>query len=79
MQLQHRMKRLSNNEPDVDQGFLNGFWLSYNPDDELFYVEDGSEQTTRARFKHFRNAVQFARRNEAVTSGLVYREMQQRR
>ena len=56
----HKLQRISNGEPDVDQGCINGYELSFNPDDNRFYVTD-SDGGTVATFKEFRNAVQWSR------------------
>lgn len=55
--------RLNGREPDVEQGMVNGFGLSWNPDDERFYVVRGED--TVATFREFRNAVRYARTHSA--------------
>ncbi len=56
-------KRLMNGmEPAVDQGEHYGFRLSWNPDDNRYYVESTLGAT--ATFAEWRNAVQYARRNQ---------------
>lgn len=60
----HRLAKNTHGEPLVDQGTEGRFYLSFNPDDERFYVcvnDDGTG--TRATFKRFDNAVQWARRH----------------
>lgn len=55
----------------IEQDSINGFDISYNPDDELWYVYDRDEYgdyRTRARFagntKGFTNAHYWARTNK---------------
>jgi hypothetical protein len=49
-------------EPAVDQGKVNGFQLTWDPDDSRFYVHDKDEdETVLATFRERRNAVYFAR------------------
>lgn len=60
------LKRLPTGEPEVDQGTVHGFPVSYNPDDEKFYilqpdVAELNDAEVLGRFKGWRNAVQFAR------------------
>ena len=57
----HRLqwnKRL--NEPEVDQGIVNGWHLSWNPDDRRFYVGD-EDGVGVATFKLWNDAVYYAR------------------
>lgn len=59
----HRKNLLPDGSPAVDQGVCNGWPISYNPDDDRYYVHwPDEDQNTRARFKDFSNAVQFCRR-----------------
>ena len=59
------MKKIANSEPACDQGLYNGHRITYNPDDGRFYVHervDGyGDEPTRATFKHWNNAVHYAR------------------
>jgi hypothetical protein len=60
-----RCKFGANQEPLVDQGHVHGLPVSWNPDDDRFYVHKiGTTDGTNvlATFKSWRNAVQFARR-----------------
>jgi len=60
-----RCKFGSNCEPLVDQGHVHGLPVSWNPDDDRFYVHKiGTTDGTNvlAIFKSWHNAVQFARR-----------------
>jgi hypothetical protein len=46
----------------VDQGEIHGWPVSFNPDDDRFYVhEKNQDADTRATFKDYRNAVQYCR------------------
>ena len=58
---QHRRRRDARGEPLVDQGILNGFSLSWNPDDDRYYIQRGED--TVAAFRHWRNATTYARRH----------------
>ena len=53
------------NEPAVIQNPLNGWNMSWNPDDGRYYMEypDG---TAAGTFKDWRNAVQFAKRKKVA-------------
>ena len=48
-------------EPCVDQGIVNGWNMSYNPDDNRFYVSPNEDSTDARTFKEWRNAVRYAR------------------
>ena len=50
---------------DVDQGIVHGWQVSWNPDDDRFYVER-ADGTAAATFKAFRNAVQYCRTHKPV-------------
>jgi len=52
---------MNNDEPCVDQGTLNGWHMSWNPDDGRYYVEDATGART---FKDWRNAIQYARKHK---------------
>lgn len=47
---------------EIDQGQVNGWRLTYNPDDERYYVQAG--QVVVATFKELRNAKQYAKTRE---------------
>ena len=49
------------NEPEVDQGVENGWYLSWNPDDGRFYVSADENGVAVATFKEWSNAVYYAR------------------
>jgi len=52
------------NEPEVNQGTINGWHLSWNPDDNRFYVsENEGGSLVKATFKDWKNAVQYARKH----------------
>lgn len=58
-------KRGANGEPLVDQGHVHGLPVSWNPDDDRFYVHKiGTTDGTNVlgTFSAWRNAVQYARR-----------------
>lgn len=52
------IKRVRSGQPDVDQGKVGGFPITYNPDDRRFYLhERGSEDgcdvlVTSTSFRH---------------------------
>lgn len=50
---------------DVEQGLVHNWPVSYNPDDERFYVER-SDKTAVATFKEFRNAVRYCKTHTVV-------------
>jgi hypothetical protein len=57
----HRLRWNTNRiEPEVDQGIVNGWHLSWNPDDGRFYVGD-EDGVGVATFKQWNNAVYYAR------------------
>lgn len=48
--------------PVVNQGDVHGWAVSWNPDDNRFYVHAPDEDsTTRAVFKDWRNVIQYCR------------------
>lgn len=53
-----RCKRLASGEPEVDQGEINGWNVSWNPDDGRFYVVAGKRVAT---FVLWANATYWAR------------------
>lgn len=50
-------------EPAVTQAAVNGWQLSWNPDDKRWYVER-PDVTAAAAFKEFRNATNWARKHK---------------
>ena len=52
-------RKMHGTEPAINQGTLNGFDLSYNPDDERFYIVRDDE--TLATFRHWHNATRYCR------------------
>ena len=57
-----RPQRLPDGQLDVDQPMVNGLEMSWNPDDDQWYVElPGTNGVGRAIFKERRNAMQWAR------------------
>jgi hypothetical protein len=59
----HLQWNKSRDEPEVDQGIVNGWYLSWNPDDGRFYVGDEYGIAT-ATFKEWKNAVRYARTHQ---------------
>jgi len=56
--LHHRLNRTHDGEIHPDQGIINKFFLSFNPDDNRFYVcNDENGTNVRSTFKRFDNAV----------------------
>lgn len=45
----------------VDQGIKNGWFMSWNPDDNRFYVSKNRDASDARTFKEWRNAVRYAR------------------
>ena len=54
----HKLKITTEGEPLVDQGKINDWLVSWNPDDGRFYVEKDSKVRT---FKEWRNAVYYCK------------------
>lgn len=50
----HPEKRLYPKPGQVDQIFKDGFSINWNPDDDRYYIQKGSE--TIASYKDWRNA-----------------------
>jgi hypothetical protein len=61
MSLGHFMRREPNGEPKIDQGQLNGWFLTWNPDDDRFYVSPEDDGVAVATFARFTNATRYAR------------------
>ena len=55
------MLKDANGEPAVDQGQLNGWWISWNPDDGRWYVSERDDGVASATFGEMRNARRWAR------------------
>jgi hypothetical protein len=51
---------MNGNEPAITQPPMNGWDISWNPDDNRWYV-CGNDAVTVATFKERRNAMQYAR------------------
>ncbi len=49
------------NEPDCNQERINGWYISWNPDDERFYVCKRNDGIPIATFKEWRNTVFYAK------------------
>ncbi len=62
MRTEPKRLAMNGNEPMVDQGELNGWHLSWNPDTNRFHVESARRN---AVFKEWRNAVGYARKCKA--------------
>ena len=59
------VRRLPSGEPDVTQTPINGWDISYNPDDNMFHVANPRTLETFARYSDMRNARQWARAHKA--------------
>jgi len=59
----HKTRRLPSGELAVDQGQIGDLIITWNPDDERFYVSDSSGETL-GTFARCDNAVTFARRKQ---------------
>jgi hypothetical protein len=55
---------MNGHEPAVRQPPLNGWDMSWNPDDGRWYVSEPVNLITRATFRELRNAAQFARKHK---------------
>jgi hypothetical protein len=55
---------MNGNEPAVIQPSINGWTISWNPDDNRWYVQSGDD--VRATFRERRNAVQYARTHKVL-------------
>lgn len=58
-------QRLPGGELAVNQGYVGDLHLTWNPDDERFYVSDSSGETL-GTFARRDNAVTFARRKSST-------------
>lgn len=64
MKRSHYMKTESNGEPSVFQTVINGFELSWNPDDNRFHITKQGEKISVATFNRnsgWKNAVNYAK------------------
>jgi len=59
----------STSEPWIHQHMHGNFYLTYNPDDQKYYVTD-RENNTLGRYKDFRNAVH----KYKTLAGLIYKK-----
>ncbi len=58
----HFCRIYADGEPEVEQGKHHGFILSWNPDDNRYYVHAPDEdKTVCATFKRWTNAVRWAK------------------
>lgn len=58
----HSIKREPDGTPSIDQHIINGWAVTYNPDDERFHVARPKPfAPTAARFREMRNAVSWAK------------------
>jgi hypothetical protein len=55
------IRSVTTSEPRVDQGYVNGWFMSYNPDDNRFYVSQHPNSDHARTFREWRNAVRYAR------------------
>lgn len=53
--------KMQNGLPTVSQPSVNGWIISWNPDDERWYINHPKTHETIANFKERRNAIQFAK------------------
>jgi len=66
----HQIKRMRGvtskaiGEIEIDQGRIYNWPVSWNPDDERFYIER-ADKTARATFKRFSNLVQWCKKHQA--------------
>ena len=56
---------MNGNEPAVIQPSVNGWQMSWNPDDGRWYVEDRNDVAV-ATFKDRRNAIQYAKKHKLI-------------
>ena len=70
------VRKTANGEYAVDQGDMYGFSVSYNPDDDRFYLhgpdgQDGSHVIARyeSKSRGWANLLQFARRKSMMDAG----------
>ena len=62
MEMEKRIKtRMNGDEPAVEQHECNGYAISWNPDDERFYVQKGAEFL--GSFSLLRNARQWCKKH----------------
>lgn len=65
----HPIRKTDQGKIAVDQGIINGWFLTYNPDDSRFYIcEQNNGADPVATFKHHHNAVRHCR-NLEVNNG----------
>ena len=65
MTIGYEVKRDADNYPLVDQGAVHGLPTTWNPDNARYYIHAaGTQDGTQVlgTFKHWRNAVAFAKR-----------------
>lgn len=48
-------------QPAITQAVINGWQLTWNPDDKRYYLEAGERK--QPNFKDYRNAVQYAKKH----------------
>ena len=59
------LQRASDGQPAVTQATVNGWPITWNPDDERFHVQR-LDRTSAGTFKELRNARQYAKMHEPV-------------
>jgi hypothetical protein len=64
----HTKPTMNGTEPTVEQPPCNGWNLSWNPDDNRWYVEHPDTLEVVATRRERRNAVQYARNHQAGIS-----------
>ena len=50
----------------VDQDRINGWFMTFNPDDDRFYVSANDDGIATATFRHWRNATNYARTHKVA-------------
>lgn len=57
---------MNGNEPQVTQPSVNGWDISWNPDDSRWYVCRPGDPAAVGTFKERRNAIQYAKTHEVT-------------
>lgn len=59
--IRHRLRRTPSGLIAVDQAQIGKYNVSFNPDDDRYYITDDKNET-RGHYKHIRNALSLARK-----------------
>lgn len=62
------MRRLKNGRISVTQHTFGKFEVTFNPDDEKFYITNLETEATAGIFTLYRNAIGFAKRKDRADS-----------